>query len=165
MVIFATLAATAGPFHLDGAFLTRILLATAIGYGVGWERELRGSIAGDRTFALVALGAAAVTAVGVLDFPASAEKVIAGVVTGLGFLGAGVIFRGQAGEPQGLTTAASMWSTAGAAILIGAGQYFTGFIAAVVIVFVLEIGHLPVLRRLDDRMREWRERHGTGQGG
>jgi putative Mg2+ transporter-C (MgtC) family protein len=146
------LAAAAGPFHLDGAFLARIALATALGYGVGWERELRGSVAGDRTFALVALGTAAVTAVGVLDFPASAEKVIAGVVTGLGFLGAGVIFRGVAGEPHGLTTAASLWGTAGTAILVGAGEYFTGFLSAVFIVLILEIGHLPVVRRLDARI-------------
>jgi putative Mg2+ transporter-C (MgtC) family protein len=90
---------------LDLSILGRISLAALLGYLIGYERELRGSPAGDRTSALVALGAAGATALGVEKFPESAEKVIAGVVTGIGFLGAGFILRGEMGVVRGLTTA------------------------------------------------------------
>ena len=141
----------------DLVILGRVALAAALGYVVGYEREYRGSTAGDRTFALVALGAAGVTAIGVKDFPASAEKVIAGVVTGLGFLGAGVIFRGVTGEPLGLTTAASLWATAAAGIMVGAGRVWDGIFAALLVLLILEAGHLPAVRRMDDRMRTKRD--------
>src|SRR5207249_5935901 len=77
--------------HADLVLFGRIVLAAVLGYAVGWEREYRKSTAGDRTFALVAIGAAGITGIGAEFYPASAEKVIAGVVTGLGFLGAGII--------------------------------------------------------------------------
>ena len=158
MRILVSHVANAGSFDFHGEILERMALAAVIGYVVGLEREFRGSVAGDRTFALVALGTAAVTAVGVLNFPASAEKVIAGVVTGLGFLGAGIIFRGQAGEPHGLTTAASLWSTAAAAILVGVGEYLMGLLAGVLVFIVLEVGHVPFMRRIDERMADRRDR-------
>jgi uncharacterized membrane protein YhiD involved in acid resistance len=77
----------------QATLIGRVALGTFLGYVIGFEREFRGKAAGERTFGLLALGAAAVTGLGVLFFPASAEKVIAGVVTGVGFLGAGLIFR------------------------------------------------------------------------
>jgi putative Mg2+ transporter-C (MgtC) family protein len=77
----------------QAVLIGRIALGAALGYAIGFEREYRGKPAGERTFSLLALGAAAVTGLGVLFFPLSAEKVIAGVITGVGFLGAGLIFR------------------------------------------------------------------------
>jgi len=139
--------------HADLVLLGRIVLAAVFGYAVGFEREFRGSKAGDRTFALVAVGAAGITGIGVEFFPASAEKVIAGVVTGLGFLGAGVIFRSSSGEPLGLTTAASLWATAAAGIVIGAGRDLLGFLMTLLILGILEVGHIPALRRLDAKLR------------
>jgi hypothetical protein len=70
----------------DLVLLTRIFVGSLLGCVIGWEREARGSAAGDRTFGLVSLGAAAFTAAGVEHFPATAEKVMAGIVTGVGFL-------------------------------------------------------------------------------
>ena len=139
--------------HADFVLLGRIVLAAVFGSAVGFEREFRGSKAGDRTFALVAVGAAGITGIGVEFFPASAEKVIAGVVTGLGFLGAGVIFRSPSGEPLGLTTAASLWATAAAGIVIGAGRDLLGFLMTLLILGILEVGHIPALRRLDAKLR------------
>lgn len=80
-------------FNEDVIFLARAALAAALAFIIGWERESHGSPAGDRTHAMVALGAAAFTTIGVESFPATAEKLIAGVVTGVGFLGAGMIVR------------------------------------------------------------------------
>jgi len=127
----------------------RILLAAILGWVIGFERDLRGKHAGERTFALVALGAAAFTALGVERFPTSAEKVIAGIVTGVGFLGAGLILRGDGHVVVGLTTAASAWAAAAVGVLVGAGEYWLGIFSAVLIVLILESNSLPVMRRLD----------------
>lgn len=132
----------------DLELIGRIALGALLGYAIGWEREHRGSAAGDRTFALVALGAAGFTAVGVENFPATAEKVIAGIVTGIGFLGAGLIMRGSTGgEIRGLTTAASLWASAAMGIFAGAGEPVDAVLITVLILFILEAQHMPGLRR------------------
>ena len=131
----------------------RIALGAALGYVIGFEREFRGKSAGERTFGLLALGAAGVTGLGVLFFPLSAEKVIAGVITGVGFLGAGLIFRERdaegGGQPQGLTTAASSWAAAAVGILAGAGMYLTSVVACVFVLVILEVNQLPLYRKID----------------
>jgi putative Mg2+ transporter-C (MgtC) family protein len=127
----------------------RILLAAVLGWVIGLERDFRGKHAGERTFALVALGAAAFTAIGVERFPVSAEKVIAGVVTGVGFLGAGLILRGEGRMVVGLTTAASAWAAAAVGVLCGAGEYWLAIFSAVLIVLLLESNSLPIMKRID----------------
>lgn len=131
-------------FQSDLVFLGRVALAVALGFIIGWERERRGSPAGDRTYALVALGAAAFTAIGIESFPATAEKLIAGVVTGIGFLGAGMIMR-EGGNVRGLTTAASIWAVAAIGVVIGAGEYVLGVFIAGLIALILMWERLPVL--------------------
>ncbi len=127
----------------------RVALGALLGYVIGFERERRGKSAGERTFALLAVGAAAVTGLGVLEFPQSAEKVIAGVITGVGFLGAGLIFReSRLGQVQGLTTAASSWAAAAMGILAGAGAYLTAALGTILVLFLLELNRLPLYRRL-----------------
>jgi putative Mg2+ transporter-C (MgtC) family protein len=137
----------------QAVLIGRIALGTALGYVIGFEREYRGKSAGERTFGLLALGAAAVTGLGVLFFPLSAEKVIAGVITGVGFLGAGLIFREReqegGGQPLGLTTAASSWAAAAVGILAGAGLYLTSVVGCVFVLVILEVNRLPIYRRLD----------------
>ena len=142
----------------DAAILGRIALAAFLGYVIGWEREFRGSAAGDRTFALVALGASAFTGLGAEHFPASAEKILAGVVTGVGFLGAGLIFgRDSEGGVRGLTTAASLWATSAVGVLIGAGEYFVGIAACALLLLVLEFEKLPGMAAFDaDKVRRRR---------
>jgi putative Mg2+ transporter-C (MgtC) family protein len=128
----------------------RIVLAAFLGYVIGYERELRGKPAGERTFALVAIGSAAVTGLGVEAFPVSAEKVIAGVITGVGFLGAGLIIReGGAGMVRGLTTAASSWAAAAIGILAGAGIYLVAALSTVLVLLILESNRLPIVRAIE----------------
>ncbi len=134
--------------------LARIVLATVLGYGVGWEREFRGKPAGERTFALVALGAAAFTALQVDRF--GTDRIIQGIVTGVGFLGAGLIFRAEGGTVHGLTTAASAWAAAAVGVLCGAGDYLLGVATAVLVVLILELNYLPVIRRFDARRQRLR---------
>lgn len=129
----------------DLEFLLRMCLAALLCFSVGWERETRGSPAGDRTYALIGLGAAAFTAIGVDAFPATAEKLIAGVVTGVGFLGAGMILK-EGRDVIGLTTAASIWAVAAIGVVIGAGEYLMGIGLCVLILVVLELDRLPGAR-------------------
>src|SRR5688500_1713477 len=95
----------------------RLLTAFACGAVIGLNREFQGKPAGFRTFGLVSIGSAVIVIVMEMEFGTGADavsRVIQGVLTGIGFLGAGVIFRGQSPDQvEGLTTAAAVWLTAG----------------------------------------------------
>ena len=145
----------------EWALIGRMALATALGYAIGFEREWRGKPAGERTFALIALGAAGFTALGVEEFFGEASRIIQGVVTGVGFLGAGLIFREATGSVLGLTTAAAAWAVAAVGVLVGAGAYLAGILATVLVLFILELNRLPIMRRFDARRK--REQEG-GEG-
>ncbi len=131
----------------DAVTLARIAVAVALGFVIGWEREYRGSPAGGRTFSLIALGTAAFTAVGVENFPATAEKIMAGIATGLGFLGGGMIMR-ESGAVRGLTSAAAIWATAAVGILAGVGELLTAAVVTAMMVIILEVDRIPGLRRI-----------------
>ena len=132
---------------LDWVLLGRVSLAAALGFVIGWERESRGHPAGDRTYALLALGAALFTALGLQVFPAGADKMVAGLVTGVGFLAGGVILRSSAGEIRGLTTAASMWAVEGLGAVVGTGRYLLGVLLATLVLLILVWEKLPILSR------------------
>jgi len=127
--------------------ILRFLLAVALGAGIGYQRERAGKAAGMRTLILVGAGAALFTLVSEYGFGVEGvdiSRVAAGVVVGVGFIGAGVILRGQREEEvAGLTTAATIWVTAGIGVAAGAGMYLIAVIAAAVIVGVLV---LPKIR-------------------
>jgi putative Mg2+ transporter-C (MgtC) family protein len=131
----------------DWVLMGRVALAAALGFIIGWERENRGHPAGDRTYALLALGAALFTALGLQVFPAGADKMVAGLVTGVGFLAGGVILRSAAGEIRGLTTAASMWAVAGVGAVVGTGRYLLGVLLAALVLLILVWEQLPILSR------------------
>ena len=120
--------------------ILRLLLATALGGGIGYQRERAGKSAGLRTHILIALGAALFTVVSIFGFSGAVDpsRVAAGVVAGIGFIGAGVIFRGEEGV-AGLTTAASIWITAAIGLAAGAGLYLISIIAALITVGILII--------------------------
>lgn len=132
----------------DFALIARASFAAALGFIVGWIRERRGSAAGDRTYAMIALGAAAFTTIGVDQFPTSAERLIAGIVTGVGFLGAGVIMRQGTGEVKGLTTAASIWAVAAVGVVAGSGDYAMAAAITALIMLILEWNHIPLLNKI-----------------
>lgn len=121
--------------------ILRVLVAVALGAVIGYQRERAGKAAGLRTLVLVATGAALFTVVSIFGFGAEGvdiSRVAAGVVVGVGFIGAGVILRGRSEEEvAGLTTAATIWVTAGVGLAAGAGMYLVAVIAAVVIVGIL----------------------------
>lgn len=130
--------------HADLVLLGRVAVGFAIAYVFGFERQLRGSPAGDRTFALVGSAATAVTAVAGTSSP----QAVAGILTGLGFIGAGVVFH-QQGLVKGLTTAASIFAVAGMGIVVGYGHELLGVIMAAALLLVLEVQHIPFLKFVD----------------
>jgi putative Mg2+ transporter-C (MgtC) family protein len=133
--------------HADVVDLGRVVVAFALSFAVGFERELRGSAAGDRTYALVGTGAAAITAVTLTVSP----QAVAGAITGIGFLGGGLVFREGVRNIRGVTSAACIFAVAGLGIVAGAGHLLLALFVAALIVADLEIRNIPVLNRLDAR--------------
>jgi putative Mg2+ transporter-C (MgtC) family protein len=131
------------------AIVGRLALAAALGAFIGLERELRGHPAGVRTLALVALGAALFTDVSQLL--GEEDRVAAGIVAGIGFLGAGVIFRERGYAVQGITTAATIWATAAIGMAIGRELYLVAGLGTI-LMFTL-LGVRPFVRRLDDLLK------------
>jgi putative Mg2+ transporter-C (MgtC) family protein len=121
--------------------ICRFLLAVALGAGIGYQRERAGKAAGMRTLTLVSSGAALFTLVsmhGFGDVGVDISRVAAGVVVGVGFIGAGVILRGEREEHvAGITTAATIWTTAAIGLAAAAGMYLLAVIATAVIVGIL----------------------------
>ena len=116
----------------------RVLIAAALGVVLGWERQRSNKDAGLRTYAMVASGSALFTVVSIEGFSgADTSRVAAQIVTGIGFLGAGLIFR-QGYSVQGLTTAAGLWSVAAVGMAVGTGLWGLGIIAAIIMLFVLK---------------------------
>lgn len=127
----------------------RLGIAMLFGAMVGWERESSARPAGLRTHILVALGAAGFTMVALTmieeymirpESPIGIDpaKIIAGVVGGVGFLGAGSIFQSKSGGVHGMTTAAGIWVVASVGVAAGAGYYMLAGLLAVFTLFTLQ---------------------------
>lgn len=136
-------------------YIVRIFLASVCGGLIGLEREVRYKGAGVRTHLIVSLSAAMMTVLSKYGFSdavgggvnVDASRVAAGVVSAIGFLGAGVIFF-RRDIVSGVTTAAGLWATVGIGITIGAGLYFTGAVTTLMILlFQMLLHHKSVLVR------------------
>ena len=125
--------------------LLNILLAVLLGFAIGYERKLRYKEAGIRTHTIVCVGSALIMVVSKYGFSDiqeyDASRVAAQIVSGIGFLGAGIIIY-RKHEIHGLTTAAGVWATAGVGMAAGAGLYVVAAGAAVVIIGVQCIFHI-----------------------
>lgn len=119
--------------------LLKILLAAAAGGLIGLERELRDKAAGFRTLIFISVGAAIFTILSSkLAINSDPNRIAAQIVSGVGFLGAGVILRDR-GRVIGLTTAATIWLAAALGMGIGGGQYFLSGSATLLIMVILWI--------------------------
>ena len=121
----------------------RLLLAAALGAIIGYQRERAGKQAGLRTHILICVGAALFTIASIYGFGAAgdAARVAAGVVVGIGFLGAGAIIRGGEGIVAGLTTAATIWAVAGIGLAAGTGLYLVSAVTTALVLIVLFLPH------------------------
>ncbi|HEV2993183.1 MAG TPA: MgtC/SapB family protein [Acidimicrobiia bacterium] len=126
----------------------RVALAFGLSFAIGFERELRRGPAGDRTYALIGTAAAAISTIAVSK---SAGNAIAGVVTGVGFIGAALVFRQAAGTLRGITSAAAVLATTSIGVVAGAGYPLLALATAGIVLFLLELRFLPGLSMLDAR--------------
>jgi putative Mg2+ transporter-C (MgtC) family protein len=146
---------------------SRLVSALLIGAVIGLDRNLRGKPSGMKTLGLVALGSSLATmaSMGFELQPAMRDtdaisRVIQGIITGIGFLGAGVIVHERSSDRvRGLTTAASIWVTAAIGIVCGMGSWEIAAISAVIVLALFILGrpleHL-LHRRWMDRSRDER---------
>ena len=119
----------------------RLLLAVALGTAIGFERQYAKKPAGLRTHVLVCAGAALFTLASIYAFGEGADpaRVAAGIVVGIGFLGAGMIIRTQEGIVAGLTSASTVWAVAAIGLAAGAGLYILAPVATVIALIVLRL--------------------------
>ena len=128
---------------IEVEMILRLLLAAALGAIIGYQRERAGKAAGLRTHILICVGAALFTIASLYGFGANADpdRVAAGIVAGIGFLGAGAIIRTGEGIVAGLTTAATIWAVAGIGLAAGAGLYLASAVTTALILIVLFLPH------------------------
>ena len=124
--------------------LIDLLLSVLLGFAIGMERKIRSKEAGIRTHTIVCFGSALMMLISMYAFgpEADAGRVAAQIVSGVGFLGAGIIVYRQQ-EVRGLTTAAGVWATAGVGMAVGGGMYEIAIGATVLLVLVQCLFHLP----------------------
>jgi putative Mg2+ transporter-C (MgtC) family protein len=132
-------------------YIVRILIAAACGFAIGFQRKQRSKEAGIRTHAIVALGACLMMIISKYAFWDSGDgkfdgsRIASQVVSGIGFIGTGMIVYSK-GALHGLTTAAGIWATAGVGMCVGAGgntMLIVGVSATVIIVAVHLFLHMP----------------------
>lgn len=119
--------------------ILRLFVATIVGCLLGLNREMRGKPAGLKTHALVSLSSALLALLVLQNHAASGDplsRVIQGVITGIGFLGAGVILRHSSGKITGLTTAATIWMAAALGLASGIG-FWLHVVAATALLFLV----------------------------
>ena len=121
------------PWEQELKPILQVVIAAVLGALVGWQRERVHQEAGIRTFAAVALGACVFGLITPGD-----TRIAAQIVTGIGFIGAGVIMRGRA-HVHGLTTAAALWATASVGTAVAYGRLILAAVVAVLIVALLAI--------------------------
>lgn len=122
-------------------FLVGFLFAAIAGFLIGYERGSRAKPAGVRTTTLICLGAMLFTMLSISVDPSSTSRIAANIVTGIGFLGAGIIMYHK-GSIQGLTTAATVWMSAAIGMAIGFGWYSVAVIATLLSFLVLKLPHI-----------------------
>jgi len=140
----------------------KIFVAGILGGVVGYEREYTEKPAGLRTLMLVAVGSTAFTIVSIQLSGGSQYsdigRIAAGVVSGIGFLGAGAIIR-ERGSVEGVTTAAAIWVTAAIGLLVGAGQIIEAIIATGFVYYILH--YLPSV--FESKYKNGRHTHSNNE--
>lgn len=140
---------------LELTLLGRTALGALFGLVIGMEREYRGKSAGERTFALLAFAAAGLAGMGSLLLgPEATSRVIQGLLAGVGFIGAGLIFQRKPSDIVGLTTAAGSWAATAIGTVVGLGGYLSGAMLTALMLFILELDSIPFIRQIHERPQE-----------
>jgi putative Mg2+ transporter-C (MgtC) family protein len=125
----------------DIEIFTRVVLSFLLGALIGWERERHGISAGIRTYGSISLGACVFGILSISMIGADPSRIAAQIVTGVGFLCGGVIFR-QGDYVSGLTTAATLWATAAVGLSVSLGFYLVSILTSLLIYLLLYLPRL-----------------------
>ncbi|MEZ5256779.1 MAG: MgtC/SapB family protein [Ilumatobacteraceae bacterium] len=131
----------------DLALFGRIALAAALGSRSDGNARCAAILPAPGP-SLVAAGSAAFTSVAV-DVFVGLERLIAGIVTGIGFIGAGVVLTDRSGRVRGLTTAAAIWSIASVGVIAGVGRFLLATLITALLLVLLELPKIPLLNAID----------------
>ena len=144
--------------RLELIFVAKLFIALLLGALVGTERERHGNAAGIRTYAAVSLGAALFTLIGIHSTDeTAASRIVANIVTGIGFLGAGIIYKDNAkGFTHGLTTASTAWATAAVGVAVAYSMFIIAICATIAIYFLLALHHFEWYGKIK---RHWAKKH------
>ena len=134
--------------------VAKLLVSFILGAFVGLDRERHGRDAGIRTYAAVCIGATIFTSIGAhLSDTAAASRIVANIVMGIGFLGAGIIYRdGISRTSHGLTTAATIWCTAAVGVAVGMSMFIIAVVASTALYFLLSLHHQKWYIKWKDRL-------------
>ncbi|BAP30319.1 MgtC family magnesium (Mg2+) transporter [Chryseobacterium sp. StRB126] len=136
--------------------LLLIFISVILGLLIGAEREYRNKSAGLRTFILVCFGACLFTILSIKIGAANPDRLAANIITGIGFLGAGVIFKGE-NKIEGITTATTIWATASIGMAVGSGYvYFSLLGTALVLIILSALTYLQNFIDNYNKIREYR---------
>lgn len=122
--------------NVDLEIALRLLISFGIGTAIGLEREYRSKAAGLRTMIMICLGSTVFTEISINLGGANPDRLAANIVTGIGFLGGGVIFKDGL-TITGITTATTIWISAALGMAVGAGEYFIAIVGSGVVLIVL----------------------------
>lgn len=123
-------------FSVDLEIGLRLIISFALGAAIGLEREYNSKAAGLRTMIMICLGSTIFTELSMIIGGANPDRIAANILTGVGFLGAGVIFKDGL-SVSGITTATTIWISAALGMAVGAGEYFIAVVSTGVIIIVL----------------------------
>ena len=129
----------------------KLILALVLGGLVGFEREQNNKFAGVRTFGAISVAACIFVAIAehLTDDTSAFARIIAAIATGIGFIGAGLIFR-SGNETHGLTTSAALWATAGIGSAIAVNMFITAAIGAGIVFFLLRMNRFKWYKKMID---------------
>jgi putative Mg2+ transporter-C (MgtC) family protein len=125
-------------FTIEYETALQLLLSFFIGTAIGVEREYRSKAAGLRTMIMICLGSTIFTEISMSIGASSPDRIASNIITGIGFLGAGVIFKDNL-TISGITTATTIWISAALGMAVGAGEYFIALAGSVVVLIVLTL--------------------------
>jgi len=134
--------------EVELTIVLRAVIAALLGFVIGWERNVFRAQVRARATALAATTAATLVALTQAFYPDETARVVAGVITGIGFLGAGAILHSSSGEVSGHTTAASLWAMGAIGMAVGSGHEVLGILLAFVLYTIIAISEWPLLTRL-----------------
>ncbi|KQT26330.1 magnesium transporter MgtC [Chryseobacterium sp. Leaf405] len=134
--------------------LVLIFISVLLGIFIGTEREYRNKSAGLRTFILVCFGSCLFTILSIKIGVNNPDRLAANIITGIGFLGAGVIFKGE-NKIDGITTATTIWATASIGMAVGSGYVYLSLMGTLLILLVLN--SLTYFERFIDKKHKIRE--------